>query len=132
MKKQILPSPSIHEGKYLRKRGLASSMIDLSDGLSSDLRHICEASQVGAEIEAGLLPIEPALRSFFSPEKCLDMALNGGEDFQLLFTGREKKIRATKVPGVTRIGTITASTAAMELISGENRTILEPRGYRHF
>jgi thiamine-monophosphate kinase len=132
VKKQLEPSPQVEIANLLQQDSLVASMIDLSDGLSSDLMHVCRASGVGAEIIAETLPIEPALASFFSPEECLDMALTGGEDFQLLFTGDAKKISAAKIEQITRIGTVTADVGIIELIAGETRVRIEPRGYRHF
>ncbi|HMA54699.1 MAG TPA: thiamine-phosphate kinase, partial [Acidobacteriota bacterium] len=76
------PAPRLKLGAILGKRKLASAMIDLSDGLSVDLAHICEESGVGAEVEADRIPISPALTRFARDP--LDMALNGGEDFELL------------------------------------------------
>jgi thiamine-monophosphate kinase len=132
VKTHLEPSPQVRIANTLQQYALAASMIDLSDGLSSDLMHVCRASGVGAEIDAERLPIEPALASFFSPEECLDMALNGGEDLQLLFTGDAKKISAAKIELLTRIGTVTANIGIVELIADRNRAKIEPRGYRHF
>ncbi|HEY2847980.1 MAG TPA: thiamine-phosphate kinase [Pyrinomonadaceae bacterium] len=130
--KQIKPMPQLMTGMLLQRHDLADAAIDLSDGLSSDLGHLCTTSRVGAEICADVLPIEPALATIFLPDECLDMALNGGEDFQLLFTGNEKKISAANIPHITRIGRITANAGIIELISGDTRARIEPRGYRHF
>jgi thiamine-monophosphate kinase len=128
----LTPVPQLSIAKSLQTRALATSMIDLSDGLSSDLMHLCEASNVGAEIMADLLPIDPALRSFFTDDECLDMALNGGEDFQLLFTGDPERITVARIPSITRIGTVTPSVGSIELVSGQERKHIEARGYQHF
>ena len=128
----LSPHPQFSMAKLLQERGLANAVIDISDGLSSDLTHICEASGVGAEIEAELLPVDPGVHDFFNSDECLDMALNGGEDFQLLFTGDEKRVSEAGVPQVTRIGTITADPGLIELISADGRTPLTPKGYQHF
>ncbi|MFL6374478.1 MAG: thiamine-phosphate kinase [Pyrinomonadaceae bacterium] len=132
VEKQLQPLPQLTVGKLLLQNHLASAAIDLSDGLSSDLAHLCGASGVGAEVDADLLPIEPALASHFSTEQCFQMALNGGEDFQLLFTGDEEGILTADVPQIRRIGTVTPNTGVIELISGGKRTPLSPSGYRHF
>ena len=84
-------------------------MIDISDGLSSDLWHICEMSRVGAEIDAEMVPVDPLLREHFPADESLEMALNGGEDFQLLFTANEKKFYDAKLSDITQIGRITAN-----------------------
>ena len=130
--KQLLPAPQILLGNLLQQQHLATATIDVSDGLSSDLMHLCHASGVGAEIDADKLPVEPSLHSFFTAEQCLEMALNGGEDFQLLFTAHPKQISAAHINDVTRIGSITANTGVIELVAGDTRTRLEARGYRHF
>jgi thiamine-monophosphate kinase len=127
--KLILPSPEITAGKLLQRHGLATAAIDVSDGLSSDMMHICEASGVGAEIDGDALPIEPALRLFFSDDECLDMALHGGEDFELLFTAGPNGI---SLPAITRIGTVTSNAGELNLIFGNSRKKLEAGGYRHF
>jgi len=132
IEKQLKPVPQIQLAKLLTEHNLPSAALDLSDGLSSDLLHLCRASEVGAEIDATLLPIDPDLELLFTPQERLDMAINGGEDFQLLFTGDEEKISAARLSWITRIGTLTANTGLIELISGDTRMPLEPRGYRHF
>ena len=108
-------------------------MIDVSDGMSSDLSHICRSSQVGALVDAELLPIEPSICQAF-PESTdrLDLALNGGEDFELLFTIPPDA--AKMIPSslfVTRIGTITEPGKIELIVNGERRDLL-PEGYRHF
>jgi len=105
-------------------------MIDISDGLSTDLEHICEESGVGARIEMAAIP-----RAWVGRPKWqvgLDLALHGGEDYELLFTSA-KKIPA-KVGGVpvTRIGRVTRKRG-MQLIEGDGRRRrLVPRGWEHF
>ncbi|NOT49109.1 MAG: thiamine-phosphate kinase [Acidobacteria bacterium] len=129
--KQLAPLPS-SLGAELRKLG-ASSMIDLSDGLSSDLAHICNASGVGARLDANLIPIHREIDglNLTSHEK-FDLALNGGEDFELLFTVDEKKISPKKLGKFFRIGDVTANIDIIELIDGKRLQILQPKGYRHF
>jgi thiamine-monophosphate kinase len=82
------PTARIHAGRLLARHRLARAAIDLSDGLSGDLAHVCEQSRVGAEIHAEALPLSPACRAYASA-RALDpvsMALEGGEDYELLFT----------------------------------------------
>jgi len=132
IERQLRPTPRIELGRYLRESDIATAMIDLSDGLSSDLHHICEMSGVGAEIDASLLPIDADLKNIFNADESLSMALNGGEDLELLFTVAEEKISMLENHDVTRIGTITQAADVVELIDCERRVNLRPSGYRHF
>ena len=106
-------------------------MIDLSDGLSSDLAHICRASKTGAKVYADLLPTDPNLQHHFH-EDYLEVALHGGEDFELLFTVSEKNISLLQGLPVTRIGEMTENADFIELIRDGKSEILQPKGYRHF
>ncbi len=132
LQRQREPSPQLILAKTLQIKNLISSMIDISDGLSSDLDHLCEASGVGARIDARRLPIDVDLAACFSAAECIDLALNGGEDFELLFTSTEKRSSELELLPVTRIGEITANIGVIELVDGDSTRILEPRGYRHF
>ena len=103
----FFPEPRLRLGHALREKGLASAMIDISDGLSTDLAHICEESGVGAEIEEESIP--RAVIGKPAHEVDLHFALHGGEDYELLFTvprGRRIPARIAGVP-VTQIGQIT-------------------------
>jgi thiamine-monophosphate kinase len=126
------PSPRIELGMFLRENKLAAAMIDLSDGVSSDIKHICDASRVGALIEVKRLPINADLKDLFGGEERTSLALNGGEDLELLFTVREENISVLENADVSRIGIITENVGAVELISSGSRTILPAGGYRHF
>lgn len=128
LEKHLNPQPRVHEGKFLSELGV-SSMIDLSDGLSSDLGHICEASGVGAVIESVDIPIQ---KMNLASDEELDLALNGGEDFELLFTIDEKNISRDKLAQFHRIGTVTERTAIIELSTGTHRRVLQRSGYKHF
>jgi thiamine-monophosphate kinase len=117
-------------GQWLRRRGVASAMIDLSDGLSTDLEHICEESHVGAEIEAEAIP-----RARVGPGKkraALELALHGGDDYELLFTSAAAVPPLVAGVRVTRIGRTTKS-AGMRLIGANGRVRpLKPGGWEHF
>ena len=131
--KQLRPIPRIQTGKYLLEHGIATAMIDLSDGLSSDLHHLCAASGVGALIDARKVPICPALFEISAARnQGLVLALNGGEDFELLFTSQKKKISHAELPEIFRIGEITANIGIIEVINGGETAFLSPKGYRHF
>ncbi len=84
------PRPRVAEGRALAEAGV-SAAIDVSDGLVADLEKLCRASGVGAELDAYSVPVDEALRSTF-PDDWLDLALGGGEDYELLFTAREEVV----------------------------------------
>jgi thiamine-monophosphate kinase len=127
--RHFYPDPCLAVGQYLREKKLATAMIDTSDGLSSDLRHICDESHVGAVVEANLLPTTDA-------ENALQLALQGGEDYQLLFTvppARAAKLPA-KIAGVplTRIGAITRGRQIKLKNPGGYSQPLPAAGWQHF
>ncbi|MFZ0308187.1 MAG: thiamine-phosphate kinase [Candidatus Sulfotelmatobacter sp.] len=105
--RHFFPEPRVELGRVLRERGLVSAMIDTSDGLSTDLAHVCEESGVGAEIAAELIP----RASVGKPSRQVDLqlALHGGEDYELLFTASPGKRVPSRIAGVpiTHIGHIT-------------------------
>lgn len=135
--RQLSPAPRVAWGRLLGERRLATAMIDVSDGLSSDLAHLCRASGVGARIEAALLPVDPAIeRAGIDAREALPLALDGGEDFELLFTvGRRN---ASKLPaevegvGLTRIGEVTAEAGRVRLLVEGRAQTLRPGGFEHF
>ena len=135
--KQLSPLPQIHAAQDLNEKNLATAMVDISDGLSSDLAHLCHASKVGAEIFAEKIPLHKNLRAIGkSFDENLDCALNGGEDFELLFTVNPKKKfqfeNELKNYNFSHIGEMTANVETIELISDKKSSILEPKGFRHF
>ncbi len=130
----LYPEPRIVAGQWLREHGLASAMIDLSDGLSTDLSHICEESRVRAVIDAELLPIHPAARN---QREGLELALHGGEDYELLFTAPSSASVPNKVSGVpvTRIGEIVRyvrKEPQVEVLVYGSKRALPPGGWEHF
>lgn len=88
IKRHLRPIPRIHLGRLLAKQRLAKAAIDLSDGLSGDLRHLCEESKVGVELWAKAIPLSSQFRAYAAQERLdsLQLALMGGEDYELLFT----------------------------------------------
>ncbi|HEX3279584.1 MAG TPA: thiamine-phosphate kinase, partial [Pyrinomonadaceae bacterium] len=110
--RQLRPDPRVGWGILLGEQRLATAMIDISDGLSSDLNHLCKESNVGAVIDAARLPIDQVVTEICG-RRALDplmLALHGGEDFELLFTVKPENVsklpkRVDGVP-VTCIGTI--------------------------
>jgi thiamine-monophosphate kinase len=129
--RQLQPIPQVKAGNILGQYMLATSMIDLSDGLSSDLTHILKASKVGARIVADDLPINPAIAGFSQGEP-LEMALHGGDDLELLFTVKVENISVAKDLGFHHIGEITPNVGIIELTHHGTTSRLEPNGYRHF
>lgn len=123
------PEPRVKIGLHLQRSGLASAMIDLSDGLSTDLGHLCEESAVGAEIYSAAIP--HALAGRQGGEVPLDLALHGGEDYELLFTSAKRvpsKIAGVKV---TEIGRVIRGNR-MLLIDESGARKLRPKGWEHF
>jgi len=129
---QLYPQPRVAVGLALVRRRLASAAIDLSDGLSTDLAQLCRESGVGAELSLTALPLHPlALRA--GNEQAIDFALNGGEDYELLFSAPA----AVKVPRsvagvrVTRIGKLVRGHAISLVDSAGRRRPLLPGGWEH-
>jgi len=136
--RQLRPEPRVGWGIVLGEERLATAMIDLSDGLSSDLNHLCEASNVGALIDASLLPIDERVvelcgRRALDP---LQLALHGGEDFELLFTVKPE--HAARLPRrvdgveIKRIGEIAQADAGVKISEGARTWDLKPGGWKHF
>ena len=134
------PRPRLREAHFLRRHG-ARSLIDLSDGLSSDLAHVCEASGVGALLHAELIPVGDETRRVaralgLNP---LTTALHGGEDFELCVTAPpdaatplEQGFRQQFDCPLTRIGTIQAGAGMTLRHPDGNEESLAAGGYDHF
>lgn len=136
--RQLRPEPRVGWGLVLGQERLASSMIDLSDGLSSDLHHLCQESRVGAVIESAQIPVDPLVAEL-AGRRALDpliLALNGGEDFELLFTVSPENVSKlpTKVDGVsiTLIGQIKKASAGVCVAEGSRVWSLKSGGWDHF
>jgi thiamine-monophosphate kinase len=125
------PTPRIEVGRFLLEKGLASAMIDLSDGLSTDLAHICEESGVGAEVQTTAIPC--AIIGKPAREVDLRVALHGGEDYELLFTTPGKRFppRIAGVP-VTQIGHITRNKQILLVNRDGVASELRAQGWEHF
>lgn len=135
--RQLKPNPQTEFGQILGAKNLATSMIDLSDGISSDLSHTCRESKVGAKIFADKIPFQKNLGAVAeSLAEKLNFALHGGEDFELLFTVTPKKNfqlqNFAEKFSFHHIGEITANAEIIELIYPNKTEILEPKGFRHF
>jgi thiamine-monophosphate kinase len=136
--RQLRPQPRTGWGIVLGEQQLASAMIDLSDGLSSDLRHLCRESKVGAVIDASAIPLDEDVRHLCG-RRALDplaLALHGGEDFELLFTVAPKN--ATRLPkkvdgvAISHIGEITAAAGSIRIREKNHDWDLPPQGFEHF
>jgi thiamine-monophosphate kinase len=130
--RHFFPEPRIELGRVLREKGLVSAMIDTSDGLSTDLAHICEESAVGAEVQAEAIP----RASVGKPAREVDLqsALHGGEDYELLFTvpaGKRVPSRIAGIP-ITHIGHITRGSKIFLMNRGSVGYELHPLGWEHF
>jgi thiamine-monophosphate kinase len=135
----LRPQPPVGAGAALAEAGLPTAMMDLSDGLGSDLRHLARASGTGALVRAERLPISDAARRAARELKIdpLRWALFGGEDYQLLFTvppERFAEVPPTLGPlgvSATIIGEITRRNVVVALADGTTRP-LRPEGFAHF
>ena len=130
--RHFFPEPRLELGRILRERGLASAMIDTSDGFSTDLDHICKASGVGAEINAELIP--RALVGRPAREVDLRLALHGGEDYELLFTAPPGKRVPAQIAGIplTHVGHITRDRRVFAMGNSNVGYELHPQGWEHF
>jgi thiamine-monophosphate kinase len=127
----LRPTPRIELGRALR--GLASAAMDVSDGLLTDLDKLCAASQCGADIDIDTLPISAHLRSTFDDQACVDYALAGGDDYEIIFTIPADAVAKldSSDPGCTRIGSITVGAGVVCHRAGQIFNA-ERRGYDHF
>ncbi len=126
-RKHFYPEPRIAVGQYLREKKLASAMIDISDGLSTDLGHICDESETGAVVYASSLPT-------VGGKAGLDFALHGGEEYELLFTSPPTRQVPKEIAGVriSLIGEIVPDRQ-MRLATADGKTrVLKPGGWQHF
>jgi thiamine-monophosphate kinase len=129
--RHFFPEPRVELGRILRQKAFASAMIDTSDGLSTDLAHLCEESGVGAMIEAKSIP--PAKVGRPPRTVDLDFALHGGEDYELLFTvphGKRLPLQLAGVP-LAPIGKIVRKREILLVRNGASSE-LRPQGWEHF
>lgn len=129
------PKPRVLAGQTIRE--YASSAIDISDGLLSDLGHICKASQVGANVVLDSIPLSETMKESQSIENAIDFALNGGDDYELLFTvSEDKKVGLETAIAhsnniVTCIGQINATQTITTTLN--NKAVpIKSSGFEHF
>ncbi|MGI9282888.1 MAG: thiamine-phosphate kinase [Endozoicomonas sp.] len=127
------PTPRIALGQWLLENG-ATAALDISDGLLGDLGHILKASQVGAELKLSSVPVSKELEGLLGSEKARELALTGGDDYELCFTWPDQK--KLQLPDslladnhVTCVGRITSSSG---LVDAETGQPLSPQAYQHF
>lgn len=139
--RHLRPTARVAEGQWLNTHRFATSAIDISDGLSGDLRHICRESHVGADLDLAALPLSPACHAFAASRELdpVDLALTGGEDYELLFTvsprQRPRLERAALKRGfsLTCIGRIHPLRFGIQAISSHGRRHrLANTSYEHF
>lgn len=132
----LFPQPRLSIGAALLRRHVATACIDLSDGLSTDLAHLCTASNVAAELDAASLPLHP-LTLRMSTDQALNAALHGGEDYELLFTAPANAKLPHSLGGVriTKIGRILPARKSRPQVTlidkNRNRSALAPQGWEH-
>jgi len=124
----LYPEPRVGTGRKLLQQRLATAAIDLSDGLSTDLAHLCEESGLAAEIDAEAIPVHP--------HASLQHALHGGEDYELLFTASSKATLPRRIGGVEvhAIGRMKkrGKGPQVELLQGVIKNPLISGGWDHF
>lgn len=141
VKAHLEPQPRVREAQKLVKSGAVTAMIDVSDGLATDLWHICEQSRTGAEIyqAAIAIPAEIEEAAILSSKSALDYILNGGEDYELLFAveaeacDRIEKLASAHDFAVKRIGKVLPERSGVWLVAkDQRRTAIQPLGWDHF
>jgi thiamine-monophosphate kinase len=142
--KHLDPIPRLSVGRALASKGLASSMIDISDGLMLDLKRLCGSSGVGAEVQSTWLPVSPGLKRLAKKDpswgkKAAEMALTGGEEYELLFTAPAKFSNKIKTLSkklrvrITEIGSIRDKSQKISVMGKEGRPVrLKKTGFEHF
>lgn len=125
----FFPAPRLEVARVLRRNRLATAMVDISDGLSTDLGHICEESGLGALVQEHSIPRPARART-----STLHLALHGGEDYELLFNAPPRTKIPSRIAGVriTRIGEMIRGTKMFLADSHGQRKPLLPRGWQHF
>ncbi len=142
LRPQFYPPLRLKLGAWLARpragapRGIASAMMDLSDGLSTDLARLCAASDVGARIQAGCVPCVQIPRGLAGHDfSDVELALHGGEDYELLFTARPRFRRliprSFNGAKLTCIGEITRAKSVL-LTGAWGAAPLQPKGWEHF
>ena len=131
----LYPDPRVEEGQSIAD--IATAMIDISDGLHADVSKLLQASQVGAELDANQLPLSADLLACVSPPKALELALTGGDDYELCFTvasEKEAELESLIVNSkclITRIGETRSTRDIVWMHNGQPHLVTE-NSFRHF
>lgn len=133
LNRYLLPEPRLSLGLILAEA--ATAAMDVSDGLVQDVAQLCRASEVGAEIDTGKIPLSDNVRKYYGSNPPLEKLITGGDDYEILFTAPPGKVEMMALASrsgiaITRIGKITASTE-IKWKSGESELNFEQGGYRH-
>lgn len=132
----LTPAARVAAGRALA--GVATAMIDVSDGVASDANHLCSESRVGIRLQAGRMPIHPGARVMarLLGQEALDLALRGGEDYELLFAASADPVArlAEAAPGlpVTWVGEVTPGPPVPSLVHADGREEVLAGGFDHF
>jgi len=140
LERHWMPQPRLAAARVLSATGAVHSMMDISDGIASDLQHILKASGVSSEVDVGALPLSSAMMEYaaISGMDPVASALGGGEDYELLFTAEEgafdaERIAAEAAVKITRIGTITeGGPPVVRWRKDGRRMTADFSGYDHF
>lgn len=131
--RHLMPTPRLDLVNAWAENGVSpSALIDISDGLTSELHHICTASNCGAILWESKLPISRELRlGAPEPGTPIDYALNGGDDYELLFTAAPEMLRHMPQDDCIQIGEVTEQEVLIQRTDG-TLELLNPRGHDHF
>ena len=138
--RHIEPTPRLEVGRMVAKRGIASSMIDISDGLFCDLEKLTSEHGLGAEVSLGSLPLSPGFLSLCGElsEDGYRLALSGGEDYELLFTSSVRnRVSIEEVSrlcgiAISKIGSVTAGRKIRFFDEGGEEVFYDTGGFQHF
>lgn len=139
--KHYLPQPRLNEGLFLSENSAVHAMMDISDGIASDLKHILKASGVAAHIHLDALPVSQQLVSVANKQgwNATELAVGGGEDYELLFTVAKNEFETIRKEfelmfdaSITQIGTIIAETPEIKWFIDNKEVQLSKTGFNHF